>query len=383
MDFSNEGQSFYHRFQASCLRDTNGGLMDCTEQRRQWFHQNWNLVLSGNQPLPGNDDKIHRSSNIVQHNRAAVMVNNQLQQPGETPAFDEFFVQLIVSQADPCSWSRSSSVQTETESTTQKVVDLFDSHLRYEGKDDRWAESGRPYFTERVLHFTSRRKPIQFCLPAFPCKSSNPDKVTGRVPDRGEELALERLHEFIQAVEQIYDPGAKLWIISDGHVFSDCIGVDDAEVDVYGQKLEAMNLAVGQRMGNVDRVGFKSLTDLFQLGALGSDRRPSNLADRLKIPTVDHHVNTEVTADAELCRRILMAGCGPQASAVRAQIESKDAAITALYRGFSRFMLEDLEHHPHTMAMTRSQQKKLSSKVAFEMILVGPCSTHIGTREHG
>jgi pyoverdine/dityrosine biosynthesis protein Dit1 len=361
MDFSNDGQSFFHRFQGSFLRDTNGELMDCTEHRRQWLHQNWKLI--------------NQSSNVLQQNRTAVMVNNQLQHLGETAAFDEFFVQLILCQADLCSGPRCMQLETasdETESTTRTLVDLFDRYLRYQGKGDRWAESGRPYFTEKVRHFTSRRTPIQFCLPAFPCKSSNRDKVTGRDPDRGEELALERLHGFIEAVEQTYEPGAKLWIISDGHVFSDCIGVDDADVDAYGQKLKAMNLAIGQRKGNVDRVGFRSLADLFQLGALGSDLHLSTLADRLNIPPVDHHVNTEVTEEAELCRRTLMAGCGPQTSAVRAKIESKDAAITALYRGFSRFMLEDLEHHPHTKTMTRSQQKKLSSKVAFEMILVRP-----------
>jgi pyoverdine/dityrosine biosynthesis protein Dit1 len=131
-----------------------------------------------------------------------------------------------------------------------------------------------------------------------------------------------------------------------------------------------MNRTIARRRGSTDRVGFKSLVDLFRLAAVGSDEGITNLAHRLNIPNIDHHVNTKVTDEAELCRRILMAGCGPHKSAVRAKIDSKDPAITALYRGFSRFMLEDLEHHHHTQNMSRSQQKKLSSKVAFEMILV-------------
>jgi pyoverdine/dityrosine biosynthesis protein Dit1 len=368
MEFSNEGQSFYHRFQGCFLRDTTGDLVHCTGPRQQWVHDNWSLIRANPEVLPDSDVKVYQSSRGAQHHKNAVMVNSQLRQPADT-AFEEFFVQLILDQADLCVKTRSLPTP-ETESTTQQIVDLFDSYLRYQGKDDKWTQGGRTYFAERVRHFTSQSATIELCLPAFPCKSSNGDKVTGTDPDRGEELALERLHGFVEAVGRVYSPGAKLWIISDGHVFSDCIGVDDAEVDAYGEKLIEMNHAVALRKGSTDRVGFKSLVDLFRLAAVGSDEGITNLAHRLNIPNIDHHVNTEVTEEAELCRRILMAGCGPHKSAVRAKIDSKDPAITALYRGFSRFMLEDLEHHPHTQNMSRSQQKKLSSKVAFEMILV-------------
>ncbi|KAK4154422.1 Pyoverdine/dityrosine biosynthesis protein-domain-containing protein [Chaetomidium leptoderma] len=369
MEFSNEGQSFYHRFQGSFLHNRDGELMHCTGPRRQWLHENWGLIKSSPQTFQDAHVKVYESVHASRHNnKTAVIVNNDLPQPGAA-AFEDFFVQLILDQADLCVRSRPSPT-AETDSTTQKIVDLFDSYLRYQGKNDKWTDTGRTYFAERVQHFTAQNTTIEFCLPAFPCKSSNGDKVTGPNPDRGEELALNRLHVFVEAIEQIYEPGAKLWIISDGHVFSDCIGVNDADVDAYGEKLKVMNHDVGLRRGNTDRVGFKSLVDLFQLAAFGSDERLTNLAQRLNIPTIAHHVTTDVTEEAELCRRILMAGCGPRQSAVRAKIDSKDAAITALYRGFSRFMLEDLEHHPHTQNMTRSKQKKLSSKVAFEMILM-------------
>lgn len=367
MEVSNEGQSFYHRFHGSFLSDENGKLMHCTGSRQQWLQDNWKSILSNAVAHEQSNVKIGQKSLETQHSNTAVIVNGNPRHSAGM-AFEEFFAQLILNQADLC--DSQSLPRVENDSSTQEIVGLFDSFLRYQGKGDRWAHEGRAYFTERVRHFTSRNAPIEFCLPAFPCKSSNKDKVTGPDPDRGEELALERLHSFVEAVEHIYQPGAKMWIISDGHVFSDCIGVDDATVDAYGEKLKAMSHAIGSRRGDANRVGFKSLVDLFQLAAIGSDTGLSTLAHRLNIPTIDHHVNTEVTEEAELCRRILMAGCGPQKSAVRATIDSKDPAITALYRGFSRFMLEDLEHHPHTQGMTRSQQKKLSAKVAFEMILV-------------
>lgn len=131
-----------------------------------------------------------------------------------------------------------------------------------------------------------------------------------------------------------------------------------------------MNRAVGVSRGSTDHVGFRSLVDLFELNEAKSQHKLSELQSRLDIPNIDHHVETRLTVEAELCRQILMAGCQPQESAVRAQIKSQNAAILALYRGFSRFMLEDLELHPFTQKMTRSQRKKLSTKVAFEMIMV-------------
>jgi pyoverdine/dityrosine biosynthesis protein Dit1 len=52
-----------------------------------------------------------------------------------------------------------------------------------------------------VYEFVRRGARVEFCLPAFPCKSSNPEKVVAVVPDRGEQLALENLHSFVEAIE--------------------------------------------------------------------------------------------------------------------------------------------------------------------------------------
>ncbi|KAK3385791.1 Pyoverdine/dityrosine biosynthesis protein-domain-containing protein [Podospora didyma] len=122
-------------------------------------------------------------------------------------------------------------------------------------------------------------------------------------------MALTRLRKSVEEIEKIYEPGARIRIVSDGHVFSDCIGVDDATVDKYGAQLKEMN-------------------------------------------------------------HMLMASFKPQESTIRAQIESQDAAILALYRGFSRFMLEDLETRPATHGLSRSQQRKLVKRTSFEMIMV-------------
>ncbi|KAK0671253.1 Pyoverdine/dityrosine biosynthesis protein-domain-containing protein [Cercophora samala] len=366
MEFGNEGQSIYFRYQGSYLRDSEGNLVHCTGSQKQWVHDNWSTLRSSHSKP---DTKIYQSSSSGgQAHTTAIMIGNH-GRIANGDAFEKYFVNLLLTQADLTAHALPvSGEDTDIDAATERIVDLFDSYLRYDGgKGDQWKVSGRKYFTQRVRHFTSRRAKLEMCLPAFPCKSSNTDKVTGPDPDRGEELALERLHGFVSEIEKIYLPGAKLWVISDGHVFSDCIGVDDGEVDRYTALLKDMNREVGSRYGDPDRVGFKSLVDLFQLASRNDDL--STLASRLSLPPIEHHLDTRLTEEAELCRRILVAGSGPRKEAIRAKIDSKDATITRLYRGFSKFMLEDLENHPLTKKMSRSKQKKLSAKVAFEMIV--------------
>ncbi|KAI0839218.1 Pyoverdine/dityrosine biosynthesis protein-domain-containing protein [Hypoxylon sp. FL0890] len=384
MEFRHEGESIYYRYQAFFVCDRYGGLLYSTGPRSTQIQEHWDRINIGldrpdNKPKEkGEFYRVELKEELgglelyeVRKANNAVFIGIMLGRTTDSPDikdFEAFFNGLILRQVNfAVSYSEVEPTPTSNlESATEEIVSLFDTYLRYQSADDKWIDSGRAYFTERVRHFTSQGRKIEFCLPAFPCKSSNTNKVTGKDPDRGELLALERLHRFVEAIEKIYEPGAKLWIISDGHVFSDCIGVDDNDVDEYGEKLIKMNRLVGLRRGNLDRVGFKSLVDLFEL------KRYKSKIDQLfqlNVAPIEHHVYTKTTVEAEICRRILMAGCQSQRSALRARIESQDAAILALYRGFSRFMLEDLELHPFTRSLSRSKQKKLSAKVAFEMIM--------------
>ncbi|KAI1479349.1 Pyoverdine/dityrosine biosynthesis protein-domain-containing protein [Daldinia eschscholtzii] len=365
MDFPQEGESIYYRFQAVFSRDSYGNLLYCTGPQEARIRQHWHTISAD---LCNWNDTLYQSSN---RSFTGIILNNLTNPTNGKKEFEAFFNRLLLRQANFAITYQSSSPSPSdlyTELITEKLVSLFDTYLRYQGEDDKWRDSGRDYFKKRVHHFTSQGRKLELCLPAFPCKSSNTDKVTGKDPDRGEQLALEHLHGFVEAIEVIYSAGAKLWIISDGHVFSDCIGVDDKDVDAYSQKLIKMNREIGLQRGNVDRVGFKSLVDLFELERYNS---PSKLAKigSLDIPAINHHVQTRITTEAELCRRLLMAGCQSQKSVLRSRIESQEAGVLALYRGFSRFMLEDLELHPFTRTMSRSKQKKLSAKVAFEMIM--------------
>lgn len=64
-------------------------------------------------------------------------------------------------------------------------------------------------------------EPITMCLPAFPFKSPNTSsKVLGRLPDKAEEFALAHLNGLCAGIKDIYPPGARLMIISDGLVYN-------------------------------------------------------------------------------------------------------------------------------------------------------------------
>jgi pyoverdine/dityrosine biosynthesis protein Dit1 len=58
--------------------------------------------------------------------------------------------------------------------------------------------------------FIKDSKKIKFCLPAFPCKPSNQDKVARVILDVEEYLAVEHLNKFAYRVSVIYDPGMML-----------------------------------------------------------------------------------------------------------------------------------------------------------------------------
>lgn len=93
-------------------------------------------------------------------------------------------------------------------------------------------------------------------------------------------------------------------------------------------------------------------------------------ADWVDDVDVPHIIETIRTAEAELCRKLLMATCQIDGGGLRSLLKGQDASSLALYRGFSRFMLEDLALNQNCAALSQSQRKKLATKVAFEMMMV-------------
>jgi pyoverdine/dityrosine biosynthesis protein Dit1 len=98
-------------------------------------------------------------------------------------------------------------------------------------------------------------------LPAFPAKSPSPQKVLGHLPDMAEELALRFLDQVCDEIKELYSPGARITICSDGRVFSDLVGVTDQAVTDYGLELEEFRRRIGTRS-----LDWFSMEDLFETG---------------------------------------------------------------------------------------------------------------------
>jgi len=133
----------------------------------------------------------------------------------------------------------------------KKIVELFESTLlkrtsrgssKKENLMDTWLSVGKPIFMGQVKRFVAAGDPILFVLPAFPFKSANRvAKVLGTMPDMGEKLALDTLHQFLSEVEKHYKPGGRLVIFSDGRVYCDLFGISDETTLAYRIAVAKLN----------------------------------------------------------------------------------------------------------------------------------------------
>lgn len=238
-------------------------------------------------------------------------------------------------------------------------TEIFESTIKNTARIDRWME-GRDQFIENVRFFTSRRLKIEAVLPAFPCKSHNLEKVKSPEPDMGEELAVRRIIDFVEKINSIYEPGMIFHIVSDGHVFSDCINVDDDTVDAYTIKL--METYERVKPKGFDGVRFRGLNDCFR------SHLKKAIGPMLQGISIEHHLDTKIDEETNVNRKILMLGCDDNDDVLREQIKTPGHPRLYLYRGFNKFMYEDLINTPKAKRLLGKKFKKLVSLVSYEMI---------------
>lgn len=160
---------------------------------------------------------------------------------------------------------------------------------------------------ERVARFVSRGTPVDFALPAFPGKSPNKAKVIGVAPDMAEQLSLAFLRKICEQIQEIYDPGARIIICSDGHVFSDLVGIPDSDISLYQTALKTM----------IEEV------DLRSLRLFGLDDEYGGCTH-------------------ETMRLLLIERYGEDVDALKRHVRAEKDLLT-LYRGVTRFLFEDAD----------------------------------------
>jgi pyoverdine/dityrosine biosynthesis protein Dit1 len=183
---------------------------------------------------------------------------------------------------------------------------------------------------ETVARYVAAGKPVHFVIPAFPAKSRNRRKTVGRLPDLGEYLALESVQGFCEQISAVYAPGAVVTICSDGHVFSDVLGIDDDHVDDYGAELLRMIRSIGG-----GAIGFYALRDA--MPGLSCDQRRARLLDEY----------------------------GESVDEIRDAIRSQPRA-RRMFNGIHRFVTED---HAVLMSDLSATQRRNRAKVtAYEVV---------------
>ena len=191
----------------------------------------------------------------------------------------------------------------------------------------------------RIVSAIKNAMPIQFVLPAFPGKSPNLSKVLGPSPDMAERLALQSLDRLCQSIQEIYAPGAHIILCSDGQVFSDIVGMREADVTRY--KLE-----IDQMIHDLD---LKSLST-FNLDELCYDQNYTQMRQEL--------MNQFGASRESLREKILR---GSKSSSV-----SDDEEAHRMYCGITRFLVED-SIFPGQEKSRSAIQRECREK-AYEMI---------------
>jgi len=106
--------------------------------------------------------------------------------------------------------------------TSSKILNVIYKYrlTKLPDASDKWAE-GTPKFLTVIYKFVKAGDAVSMCLPAFPWKSANKVyKVLGTLPDKAEEISLARLNTMCTEIGEVYKPGAKLLIVSDGLVYN-------------------------------------------------------------------------------------------------------------------------------------------------------------------
>lgn len=204
--------------------------------------------------------------------------------------------------------------------------------LQIENVPERYEGVGIPrnVHLDKIAQFVREGVPVHMILPAFPAKSPNPRKTVGHLPDYGEVLGLKRLHELCERIGQIYAPGARLTICSDGRVFSDVVRVDDADVDVYGNKIREI----------IRENGFTTL-ETFCLEDLFANRDFDGMRARL---------NADYAEDL---------------ASLRERVKTQDE-MRAMFNGIHRFMFEDQSaFHP---LLSKNALREKAKGLAYEVI---------------
>ncbi|MFD5569704.1 L-tyrosine/L-tryptophan isonitrile synthase family protein [Streptomyces cadmiisoli] len=221
---------------------------------------------------------------------------------------------------------------SSAERVSREILELLLPHRRAAETDPHLdTPEDFPEQLRQMAEFVRREEPVIFSLPGFPCKSPNPDKVLGHLPDHGERLALRFLGSLCAEIAKVHAPGAKILICSDGHIFGDVIGVPDEHIDAYGHELRRMIAAEG----------LSAHLDTFDLKDVYG-------------PDLSYDEKRKVAAET----------LGPSIEQLREEVRSDESTLR-MYRGITKFLMEDVAEWDGS----RSALQRDCRRRAYEVIV--------------
>ncbi|KAK7534180.1 putative pyoverdine/dityrosine biosynthesis protein [Phyllosticta citribraziliensis] len=256
------------------------------------------------------------------------------------------------------------------------VLSVIESYrLRASPFEPKTVQDARDTFLPYLTSTVQAEQPIVLVLPAFPFKSPNSkDKVLGALPDKAEEVSLLHLQSLCNNIKDVYAPGAELWIVSDGIVYNDLLGVPDETVYTFGETLRTMAKDLG-----CSSIKFARLSQM-----------PS-LEKNLPIEMLEYSDSRSYERIAPLVRQSLVSAFGSADHDVDKDIAS-NPDIRATYMGYLKYLSHDLkkneldsgevsESSASSTASSDSEVPKTSrksfkrhvSRVAKSMIYRGKC----------
>ncbi|KAG8355798.1 hypothetical protein FVEN_g6517 [Fusarium venenatum] len=238
------------------------------------------------------------------------------------------------------------ALDREALETSTKILDIIG---RYRMKQDEricsQSDQSALRFIALIYTHVKADSPVPLCLPAFPFKSPNSSsKTLGKLPDKGEEIALAHLNGLCNSIGDVYTPGAKLTIISDGLVYN---GVPDRDVWAYGETLRS--LAAEKEFHNIS---FSRLRDLVEIDL------PKELDEMTYV------------ANASNFRCALLNTFSKPGWSWDQVRQSDDQCMT--YRGYIKFLQTDLETvYPVGEGRSKSKYKRGIEYIAKQMMARG------------
>ena len=191
----------------------------------------------------------------------------------------------------------------------------------------------------KISAAVKNNQPVTFILPAFPGKSPNPEKVLGSLPDKAERLSLQFLDTLCRRIKEIYAPGIKIILCSDGRVFNDVVGMLDHHVGAYQVELDSLI----KELSLADISTF-NLDDFYQ---------------GLNFIQMREKLMSKYGNSLDFLKQKIRNGTKPLAS-------SDEQEAHRMYCGITRFLFEDAMHQGQTQS--RSAIQKESRYKAYEVI---------------